>query len=90
MLGYLAAGVAIGPVLGLVGTETEDVQHYAEFGVVMMLFLIGLELRPAALWAMRHRLLGLGGLQVALTAWRGGGGRAGARAAAGPRRSRSA
>lgn len=67
VLGYLAAGVVIGPVLGLVGSETEDVQHYAEFGVVLMLFLIGLELRPAAMWEMRHRLLGLGGLQVGLT-----------------------
>lgn len=64
VLGYLAAGIAIGPVLGLVGAETKDLQHVAEFGVVMMLFLIGLELEPRALWDMRHRLLGLGGLQV--------------------------
>ncbi|APE44062.1 potassium transporter [Sulfitobacter alexandrii] len=67
VLGYLAAGILIGPVLGLVGSETKDVQHFAEFGVVMMLFLIGLELEPRALWDMRHRLLGLGGLQVILT-----------------------
>lgn len=67
VLGYLAAGVAIGPVLGLVGSEAEDVQSYAEFGVVLMLFLIGLEIQPKALWDMRTRLLGLGGLQVALT-----------------------
>ena len=65
VLGYLAAGIAIGPVLGLTGTETEDLRHFAEFGVVMMLFLIGLELEPRALWAMRHKLLGLGGMQVA-------------------------
>ena len=44
VLGYLAAGIAIGPILGLVGAETENLQHVAEFGVVMMLFLIGLEL----------------------------------------------
>ena len=67
VLGYLAAGIIIGPVLGLVGSETQDLQHFAEFGVVMMLFLIGLELDPRALWAMRHKLIGLGGLQVALS-----------------------
>ena len=67
VLGYLAAGLAIGPVLGLVGAETEDLQHYAEFGVVLMLFLIGLEMRPRTLWDMRTRLIGLGGLQVGLT-----------------------
>ena len=67
VLGYLAAGILIGPVLGLVGSETKDLQHFAEFGVVMMLFLIGLELEPKALWDMRHRLLGLGGLQIILT-----------------------
>ena len=68
VLGYLAAGIIIGPVLGLVGAETEDLQHFAEFGVVMMLFLIGLELEPRALWDMRHKLLGLGGLQIVLSA----------------------
>ncbi len=68
VLGYLIAGVVIGPLLGLVGAETRDLQHYAEFGVVMMLFLIGLELEPRALWAMRVRLIGLGGLQVVVTA----------------------
>ncbi len=67
VLGYLAAGILIGPVFGLVGTETQDLQHFAEFGVVMMLFLIGLELEPRALWDMRHRLLGLGGMQVLLS-----------------------
>ena len=65
VLGYLAAGILIGPVLDLVGGhETEELQHFAEFGVVMMLFLIGLELEPRALWDMRHKLLGLGGLQI--------------------------
>ena len=67
VLGYLLAGIVIGPVLGLVGTETVDLQHFAEFGVVMMLFLIGLELEPRALWDMRHRLIGLGGAQIGLT-----------------------
>ena len=69
VLGYLVAGVVIGPVLGVVGSEESvTIQHYAEFGVVMMLFLVGLELEPAMLWRMRNRLLGLGGLQVGLTA----------------------
>lgn len=68
VLGYLAAGILVGPVLGLVGGhETTELRHVAEFGVVMMLFLIGLELEPRALWDMRHRLLGLGGLQIGLT-----------------------
>ncbi len=67
VLGYLIAGIVIGPVIGLVGSETQSIQHFAEFGVVMMLFLVGLELEPRALWAMRQRLLGLGGLQVAGT-----------------------
>ncbi len=67
VLGYLAAGIIIGPVLGLVGSESADLQHVAEFGVVLMLFLIGLELEPRALWAMREKLLGLGGLQIACT-----------------------
>ena len=67
VLGYLAAGIIIGPVLGLVGSETQDLQHVAEFGVVMMLFLIGLELDPRALWALRNKLIGLGGAQVTVT-----------------------
>ncbi|MEX0286100.1 MAG: monovalent cation:proton antiporter-2 (CPA2) family protein [Paracoccaceae bacterium] len=67
VLGYLAAGILIGPILHLVGAETESLQHVAEFGVVMMLFLIGLELDPRALWDMRHKLIGLGGLQVSVT-----------------------
>ena len=68
MLGYLIAGMVIGPfALGLIGEEGQDVMHFAEFGVVMMLFLIGLELRPALLWQMRKPILGLGGLQVGVT-----------------------
>jgi CPA2 family monovalent cation:H+ antiporter-2 len=67
VLGYLIAGIMIGPVLGLVGTETQDLQHFAEFGVVLMLFVIGLELDPRTLWDMRQKLIGLGGFQVTLT-----------------------
>ena len=68
VLGYLLAGVAIGPfVLELIGEEGQDVMHFAEFGVVMMLFLIGLELQPSVLWRMRGPILGLGGSQVAIT-----------------------
>ncbi|SMF05017.1 Kef-type potassium/proton antiporter, CPA2 family [Alteromonadaceae bacterium Bs31] len=68
VLGYLIAGVIIGPITGMVGKETTSIQHFAEFGVVMMLFLVGLELEPKMLWNMRTKLLGLGGLQVGLTA----------------------
>ncbi len=68
VLGYLFAGVVIGPfALNLVGREGEDVMHFAEFGVVMMLFLIGLELRPNVLWTLRRSILGMGGAQVVLT-----------------------
>ncbi|MEI4486709.1 cation:proton antiporter [Frigidibacter sp. MR17.14] len=67
VLGYLVAGIVIGPLTGLTGAEITDLQHFAEFGVVMMLFLIGLELEPRALWAMRDKLVGMGGLQVLAT-----------------------
>ncbi len=68
VLGYLAAGAVIGPwALDLVG-EVGDVMHFAEFGVVMMLFLVGLELQPSLLWKLRGPILGLGGLQVGVTA----------------------
>ncbi len=68
VLGYLLAGVAIGPfALDLLGTGGQDVMHFAEFGVVMMLFVIGLELQPALLWRLRGPILGLGGLQVVAT-----------------------
>ena len=66
VLGYLLAGIAIGFVPSI-GAETEELQHFAEFGVVVMLFLIGLELDPRALWDMRHKLIGLGGMQIVLT-----------------------
>lgn len=68
VLGYLLAGVAIGPhVLGLVGSSG-GVRHFAEFGVVMMLFLVGLELQPSTVWQLRRPIFGMGGLQVAGTA----------------------
>lgn len=67
VLGYLIAGIIIGPVLGFVGRETESVMAFAEYGVVIMLFLIGLEMQPKLLWDMRHRLVGMGGLQVVVT-----------------------
>jgi monovalent cation:proton antiporter-2 (CPA2) family protein len=67
VIGYLFAGILIGPsVAGLI-SEPETILHFSEFGVVMMLFLIGLELKPKELWQMRVRLLGLGGLQVGCT-----------------------
>ncbi len=67
-LGYLLAGVAIGPfVFGFIGPEGQDVMHFAEFGVVLMLFLVGLELEPRVLWRMRVPILGLGGSQVVIT-----------------------
>ena len=68
VLGYLLAGIAISPLLRELDVDVISIQHFAEFGVVMMLFLVGLELEPRMLWTMRHRLLGLGGLQVLLTA----------------------
>lgn len=68
VLGYLIAGFVIGPyALGLIGEEGQDVMHFAEFGVVMMLFLVGLELQPSLLWKWRKSILGLGGMQVGLT-----------------------
>ncbi len=68
VLGYLIAGIVISPILALLGVDVVSIQHFAEFGVVMMLFLVGLELEPRQLWSMRARLLGLGGGQVGLTA----------------------
>ncbi len=69
VLGYLGAGVVIGPaLLGWIGKEGHDVMKFAEFGVVMMLFLIGLELKPSVLWKLRLPILGMGGAQVIGTA----------------------
>lgn len=67
VLGYLIAGALIGPSALKLITDAEHVMHFAEFGVVMMLFLVGLELQPQVLWRMRKPILGLGGLQVILT-----------------------
>jgi glutathione-regulated potassium-efflux system protein KefB len=68
VLGYLAAGVAIGPDGLRAVTDPERVLAASEFGVVMLLFVIGLELSPARLWVMRRQVFGLGGLQVAVSA----------------------
>jgi len=67
VLGYLAAGIAIGPVLRLLGVDLVEIGEFGEFGVVMMLFLVGLELQISRLWSMRGRLVGLGGGQIGLT-----------------------
>lgn len=67
VLGYLIAGIVISPVLALLRVDVVSIQHFAEFGVVMMLFLVGLELEPKQLWSMRGRLMGLGGGQIGLT-----------------------
>ncbi len=67
VLGYLTAGAIIGPFgAGVIG-DAESVLHFAEFGVVLLLFVIGLELRPSRLWALRKDILGLGMSQVMLT-----------------------
>ena len=67
VLGYLAAGVAIGPWGLRLITDVENILHFAEFGVVLFLFVVGLELEPSRLWALRRAVFGLGGAQVALT-----------------------
>lgn len=68
ILGYLFAGIIIGPfVLGLIGQQGQDIMHFAEFGVVMMLFLIGLEIDPDKFWRMRRFIVGMGGIQVLAT-----------------------
>jgi len=65
VIGYLLAGILIGPyILGFVGEEGEDVLEFAEFGVVMMLFIIGLEIKPKNFWQMRKLVLGMGSIQV--------------------------
>jgi glutathione-regulated potassium-efflux system ancillary protein KefC len=68
VLGYLVAGVVIGPAgLSLI-SDVESIMHFAEFGVVLLLFIIGLELQPQRLWTMRSQVFGLGGTQVMLSA----------------------
>ena len=68
VLGYIIAGMVIGPyVLGWIGQKGEDVMHFAEFGVVMMLFIIGLELDPQKFWRLRRYIVGMGAIQVVAT-----------------------
>ncbi|MCF6777277.1 cation:proton antiporter [Thiotrichales bacterium 19X7-9] len=67
VLGYLVAGILLGPLFGIIGSEVKSVQHVAEFGIIIMMFLIGLELKPKEVWSMRYQLVGLGGLQIVLT-----------------------
>ena len=67
VLGYLLAGIAISPLLNALNVDVIAIQHFAEFGVVMMLFIVGLELEPKILWSMRKQLIGLGGGQVIIT-----------------------
>src|SRR3954452_11764116 len=68
VLGYLIAGALVGPfLLNIVGQQA-DVMRFAEFGVVILLFLIGLEVRPALLWEMRTSIFGLGAAQLLASA----------------------
>lgn len=67
ILGYLMAGLLVGPQGMKLIKDPESVSHFAELGVVLLLFLIGLEIQPSRLWSMRRHLLGLGGVQIALT-----------------------
>ena len=67
IFGYLIAGFILGPSLFGVFHESEKIMHFAELGVVMLLFLIGLELKPSRLWAMRHAVFGMGTVQVFAT-----------------------
>ena len=67
VLGYLFAGIVVGQISGLLGTQATGLVGVAEFGVVMLLFVIGLEMDPETLWDLRHKLVGLGGLQIVMT-----------------------
>lgn len=67
VLGYLIAGACLGPALLDVVGDAKNVMHFAEFGVVMMLFLVGLEVKPGLLWKLRGPIFGLGGCQVIVT-----------------------
>lgn len=68
VLGYLAAGIVIGPFGLTLVSDVEHILHFAELGVVFLLFVVGLELKPSRLWVMRHMVFGLGALQVFLSA----------------------
>jgi len=65
VLGYLAVGVLLGPLLGVINNG-EDILHFAELGIVFLLFIVGLEMKPSRLWSMRRDILGLGSTQVLL------------------------
>jgi len=67
VFGYLIAGVMASPFLALVGADIQEVQHFAEFGIVMLLFIIGLDIEPRTLWETRYHLVGLGAAQIAVT-----------------------
>ncbi|PLX36182.1 MAG: potassium transporter TrkA [Hyphomicrobiales bacterium] len=68
VLGYLAAGVVVGPFVLQIFADPQEILQFAELGVVFFLFLIGLELKPSRLWSMRHDIFGLGTLQVVVSA----------------------
>ncbi len=67
VLGYLASGILLGPSVSGLITDVAEIRHFAELGVMFLLFLIGIELKPARLWAMRRSVFGLGSAQVLLT-----------------------
>jgi len=67
VLGYLAAGIVIGPLLRII-SDGEEILHFAELGVVLLLFIIGLELKPSRLWQLRRDIFGLGLVQVLVSA----------------------
>ena len=68
VIGYIIGGIIIGPfVLKFIGSTANDIMHATEFGVVMLLFLVGLELEPRKFWAMRKSVTGLGLSQMGLT-----------------------
>ncbi|MDP0927229.1 cation:proton antiporter [Paracoccus onubensis] len=64
VLGYLTCGILLGPLVNLTGSDLDALQHFAELGVALMLFLIGLELEPRSLWQMRRKLVGFGAAQI--------------------------
>jgi CPA2 family monovalent cation:H+ antiporter-2/glutathione-regulated potassium-efflux system ancillary protein KefC len=67
VLGYLIAGIVIGPFGAALIHDVEEIMHFTEFGVVMMLFLVGLELKPSLLWQLKTPIIGFGGSQVVIT-----------------------
>ncbi|WP_180170307.1 monovalent cation:proton antiporter-2 (CPA2) family protein [Acinetobacter sp. YH12027] len=67
VLGYLFTGILLGPDVFNIASDPEAIQELAEFGVILLMFLIGLELRPQRLWSMRSSIFGMGSLQVGLT-----------------------